>query len=72
MADYRDTMNARSQADSDLRNADAYGGAIEDGRTADPSLAVLLATRAVCSELRVLSVTLDYVMTAHTNATGRP
>lgn len=71
MADYRDTMDARSQADSDLQNADAYGSAIEDGRTPDTALAVLLAARAVCSELRVLSATLDYAFGAHAAATGR-
>lgn len=72
MADYADTMHARWKADEDLRMADAYGGSIEDGRTSDTALAVLLAARAVCSELRVLSVTLDYCFSAHTPATGRP
>lgn len=72
MADYRDTMHARSAADDERRNAQAYGSSIEDGRTSDPALAVLLACEALCSELRVLSVTLDYALTAHTNAVARP
>lgn len=62
MSDYRDVMHARSAADVAVSNAGSYGGAIEDGRTGDVSLALMLATSAICAELRALGVTLDYVI----------
>jgi hypothetical protein len=60
MADYRDVMHARHEADSALASADAYGGQIEDGREGDGALAALLAARAVCLELRALGMVINY------------
>jgi hypothetical protein len=60
MSDWRDVMNARSEAHAALVSADAYGGALEDGRTGDPSLAVLLAARAIALELRALATLIDH------------
>lgn len=71
MADYHDTMQARRAADAERQNALAYGGLIEDGRTSDSALALLLAAEAVCAELRVLSTVIDYAVGSHAAATGR-
>lgn len=60
MADWRDVMHARSEADAALSSADSYGGQIEDGRTGDPALASLVAARAVCLELRALGTLIDH------------
>ena len=62
MADLHDALAALHAADDARGNAQAYGGAIEDGRTPDVSLAVLLAAEAVCAELRALTVTADYLV----------
>jgi hypothetical protein len=59
MADWRDVMHARSAAEDAVLACDVYGGAIEDGRSGDVSLAVLLAARAVCCELRALGTALE-------------
>jgi hypothetical protein len=59
VADWRDVMEARRIADASRYNAGEYGGAIEDGRTSDPALAVLLAADAICAELRAFATTLD-------------
>ena len=61
MADLHDALAALHAADDARRNAQAYGGAIEDGRESDAALAVLLATEAWCAELRALTVTADYL-----------
>jgi hypothetical protein len=53
-------MEARAEATNALRAVDNYGGAIEDGRTTDPALAVLLASRAIATELRALGTVIDF------------
>lgn len=60
MADYRDVMEVRHLARESLGTLDSYGEAIEDGRTSDPALAVLLGARAICLHLHALSTTLEY------------
>lgn len=60
MADWRDVMTARREADSAASSADAYGAQIEDGRVSDSALASLLAARVVALELRALAMLLDY------------
>lgn len=62
MSDYHDVVHARLAAENARLNAEAYGSAIEDGRTGDVALAVLLATSALCAEFRALGTTLDYVI----------
>lgn len=70
MADWRDVMNARADADEALQSADNYGVQIKDGM-ADGDLTVLLAARAVCLELRALSVLLGHEIAANTRALSR-
>lgn len=61
MADRRAALSALHNADDARGNAQAYGGAIEDGRNPVTALAVLLAAEAICAELRALTVTADYL-----------
>ena len=60
MADWRDVMNARSEADAARSDVDAYGGRLEDTGTGDPALATMLAARAICLELRALAMLIDH------------
>lgn len=59
MADWRDVMTARTEADQAL-------DAMEGGTKSQPDLveALLTGARAVCLELRALGVTLDYGLDA--------
>lgn len=72
MADWRDVMNARSEADAAQRDADAYAGALEDADRTDNGLGLMLAARAICLELRALGTTLDYSAAGICNTVGRP
>jgi len=60
MADWRDVMHARSEADSARSDVDAYGGRLEDTGTGDAVLATMLAARAICLELRALGMLIDH------------
>ena len=60
MADWRDVMTARREADTARSDVDAYGGRLEDTGTGDAALAVMLAARAICLELRALGTIIDY------------
>jgi hypothetical protein len=60
MADWRDVMYARSEADSARSDVDAYGGRIEDTGTGDAALATMLGARAICLELRALGMLIDH------------
>jgi len=53
-------MDARQNADAAFRELNLYGGALEDADRTDNGLAVVLASRALCRELRALSVLIDY------------
>lgn len=59
MADWQDVMTARAEADAALRDADSYGGVIEERGGSPDALAALLGARAVCRELRALAMALD-------------
>ena len=65
MADWRDVMNARQQADESLGML-AYAQTREEmrGRNADAGTALLSAARAICLELRALGTLLDYASRA--------
>lgn len=58
-SDWQEVARVQSQADSALSNVRGYGNAIEEGRTANPSLALLIAAEAICLELRAFA-TLEY------------
>lgn len=60
MSDWRDVMEARSAADNAIPSREAVETRIED-RGETTVIAILLAARAVCLELRALGVTLDYL-----------
>jgi hypothetical protein len=60
MADWRDVMHARREADEARTSADTYASRLEDGHGCDDGLPTLLASRAVCLELRALGMVLDY------------
>jgi hypothetical protein len=64
MANWRDVVHARSEADAARSDVDAYGGRLEDTGAGDPSLALMLGSRAICLELRALATLLDYGRTA--------
>lgn len=53
MADWKDVMHARREADSALSR-------LEDAGTGNAALATMLAARAVCLELRAHAMLLDY------------
>lgn len=60
MTDTDVIMRARRIADAERRSVSNYGSAIEDGREGDVALAILVAASAICAELRVLSMVIDY------------
>lgn len=62
MADWRDVMGARSDADAALASVETLAGLIQDGRRSsnEYALALLLVGAALCYELRALGVTHDY------------
>lgn len=60
MADWRDVMEARHNADAALSDVNAYGGSLEDGDRSDNGLGQLLAARALCLELRALGTLIDH------------
>ena len=64
MADSTDVMYARIAATHAAEDVQNYGSSIEDGRTSDAALAVLLAAGAVAAELRALGITLEYIKDA--------
>lgn len=72
MADWRDVMNARSDADAARGLMDSLGSVIEDGGHRDPALATLLAADAICLELRALGMIIDQALGVHAGALGRP
>lgn len=68
MADWRDVMDARREADDALADNDCYGANVAERDHDTAPLAVPLAARAIALELRALGTTIDYAMGAHTQA----
>lgn len=61
MADMRDVVNARSEADAAQRYLETYLSQIEDGERAPESAFVCgLAAVALCERLKALAVQLDH------------
>ena len=71
MADYRDVMHARHEADEARANLSRYAGALEDADRTDNGLGNALGLEAVCLELRLLGVIIDYSMCQTVAAVGR-
>jgi hypothetical protein len=71
MADWRDVMDAVSEASDALGNVRLFrdtvkdGGVAEEDAATDVAVAVLLAAEAICLELRVLSKITDFVGGVH-------
>lgn len=63
MADWRDVMYARAEADSRVSSLEAFAGRIEDSNTVTErefTLAFALTGAAICHELRALSTLIDH------------
>lgn len=66
MADWKDVMHARHEADDRVKSLEIFAGQIEEGhfmRPADDALALALGAAAICHELRALAVAIDYAST---------
>jgi hypothetical protein len=70
MADFRDVIHARHDADAALGEIYTLGGTLEDGRTLPAGLDVLLSARAICLELRALALTIDCSLSARAGRDG--
>lgn len=71
MADWRDVMTTRTEAESARSGLHAYGKRLEEIGDQEVALAIVLASYSLVLELRALAVLIDHAATDHARTLAR-